>query len=887
MDAWLRSGGTVVTASERAARAIAAAFHRARQAEGLAAWPAPDLRDWQSFSRQEWQKRNDGARMVLNSLQEQSLWAGIVAREGGDATDLEGPRLRLAAMAMDAHLLICSYAPKFLDARARSAWQQDARAFSAWLAAFDELCRRCECVSTARLALELAKLLEHDRAERRELMLAGFDRILPAQRTLLEAWGNWSQAGAGAAAAETNFYVAADTREELAACAHWCRRELTSNPGARLLVVTQNEAEQRGEIERALLRYSEPEGRSGTGALLFEFSLGLPLAQTALGRGALLTLKWLSEAITETEIDWLLSTGQIAADENETRALTAYMRGLRRHSLQRTEWPLTDWMTRRGAEGLPDSWVRRLTEAKRLLEERMHRAQSPMDWAELAKRLLDSAGLPRGRPRGSEEHQVTQLLERVLDDCASLGFDGERVEWRDFVDALERAAAQALFAPESQDSPILIAGPAETAGLVVDGIWFLGASEEAWPAAGTTHPFLPLGVQREARMPHAAAQFDWEMAQAITARLMASARQVNFSYARQIEGVETRPSRVITRIVGVPHKLPEELQPASEGGAATEKWTDESTVPFPGGQVRGGAGVLTAQSQCPFKAFATARLGAQGWDAAEVGLTAAQRGKLLHAVLKLVWDVQEGGVGGHTELMAIADLRGFVEHRVLLAMTEELRHGEREVMPPRYLELERVRLTNLVTEWLEYERTRVAFTVVGTEVERDRQIEGLDLHVRMDRVDRLNLGKLLVIDYKSGDVDAKEWEMPRPNDLQLPLYAGFALDDGAECGGLVFAKIRAGEVEFAGRVEDAKGTLRPRTSGNSNLVKKPLTLEQLDEWKEYIEERAKDFIAGQAEVDPRDYPETCKDCVLKSMCRIEELQEQLGTSGIDAGGSDE
>jgi hypothetical protein len=41
IDAWLRDGGLVVTASDRAARALGAAFHRARRAEGLLAWPAP------------------------------------------------------------------------------------------------------------------------------------------------------------------------------------------------------------------------------------------------------------------------------------------------------------------------------------------------------------------------------------------------------------------------------------------------------------------------------------------------------------------------------------------------------------------------------------------------------------------------------------------------------------------------------------------------------------------------------------------------------------------------------------------------------------------------------------------------------------------------------
>ncbi|MGD0912591.1 MAG: PD-(D/E)XK nuclease family protein [Terracidiphilus sp.] len=872
IDAWLRGGGAVVTASERGARAIAESYHRARQAEGLTAWPAPDVKDWHSFVREAWEERNRDARMVLNPLQEQALWAGIVQERHSEAASFPGTLHRLAAMAMEAHRLICFYAQQFLNARVRGTWQQDAAAFSEWLAVFDELCRRRECVSGARLALELAEALTDDAAKRKELLLAGFDRILPAQAAVVRAWGPWREVGLGEPASETAFFEAADTREELAACALWSRGELTANPKARLLIVTQNEPGQRGEIERTLLRYAVPEGWSGTNAPLFEFSLGVPLAQTALGRGALLTLKWLSQTLTENEIDWLISTGQIAADKDETRLLTAFMRGLRRRNLQRTEWNLTDWMTQRGADSIPEAWMRRITQARRDLEKGTRQSRSSVVWAELANELLETAGWPGGRPLGSEEHQVTDRLRRVLDDCASLGFDGERMHWHGIIDSLERAAVQALYAPQSQYAPILIAGPAETAGIEVDGIWFLGASEDAWPAAGTTHPFLPIGLQREAKMPHAAAQFDWELAQTMTARLLASARQVNFSYARQSDAVEARPSRVITTIAGEPQKLREELKLTKAKEAATEEWIDESTVPFPGGKVRGGAGVLTAQSQCPFKAFATARLGAESWDAAEAGLTAAQRGKLLHAVLNLAWNVNDGGVGSHADLMAIADLRAFVEQRVQRAMAEELRNGECDVMPPRYLELEHVRLTNLVTDWLQYERTRVEFMVLGTEIKKERLIEGLDLHLRMDRVDRLQDGKLLVIDYKTGDVAPKMWELPRPDDVQLPLYAGFGLDENTECGGLVFAKIRAGELEFVGRVENVKSTLLPDVSARSGLAKNKLTEQDMAAWREYIEQMARDFVAGEAKVDPRDGEKTCEKCGLQTLCRIAEFE---------------
>jgi probable DNA repair protein len=885
-DAWLRSGGIVVAASERGARAVTAAYHRARRAEGLTAWAAPDVRDWHGFAQREWEKRSRDSRMVLNSLQEQVLWAGIVKEANGVAAGLEAPRQRLAAMAMEAHRLISSYAPQFLDAKTRSTWQQDAGEFSRWLTSFDQLCHKSECVSQARLPLDLSALLRKDATNRHELLLVGFDRILPAQLAFLRAWGSWREAKPDETAQDVTFFTAVDTREELAACALWCRRELEANPDANLLVVTQNEPGQRGEIERALLRYAGPKGRQGTQEPIFEFSLGVPLAQTSLGRGALLTLKRLHDQIAENEIDWLISTGQLAVTPDETRAIAAHMREIRRRNLQRPRWTLTDWITQHGTEALPGTWTRRVIEAKRQLEEHIRPAHSPMYWAELAQNLLETAGWPGGRPLGSEEFQVTSRFARVLDDCASLGFDGAVMHWPDFVGALERAAAQSLFSPESHDAPILVAGPAETAGLDFDGIWFLGASDDAWPASGATHPFLPIHVQREARMPHAAAQFDWELAQTMTTRLIASASEVNFSYARQCDEGEARPSRLIATLAAAPCELPQELHPVPSSEPATEQWTDNSRVPFPGGKTRGGSTVLTSQSQCPFKAFATSRLGAEGWDAAEAGLTGAQRGQLLHAVLKLVWDPGEGGINSHAQLVAIADLRGFVEPFVDAAMADLRQRCGWGWMPARYLELERIRLTTLVTEWLEYEKARAPFTVESTELRQVLHIEGIDLRVRIDRVDRLNDGKLLVIDYKSGNVNPNQWDLPRPDDVQLPLYAGFALGETGEVGGLVFAKIRAGERAFDGRVENAKGALLSTLHASSGLAKAKLTPELMDGWRRYIETMARDFVAGEAKVNPKDRDKTCENCGLYTLCRIAEfeaLEENDESDGEEAG----
>lgn len=884
LDQWLAKGGWVLAASDRAARALVAAFDGARQQEGLTAWPSPFIFEWKSFVRAEFLARCTDGRLLLNPLQEQALWAEI-AKDGRLATLLEGPRHRLAQLAMEAHELLSSYAPRFLSESVRSTWQLDAAAFSNWLAAFDRLCRKENLLSSGRLALELIPLLEADNTARPALLLIGFDRLLPVQRTLFDAWGQWEQFAPSVEppelAREAHFYAAPDTGSELAACAQWCAQRLAADPQARLMVIAQNTSRRRGQMERAFLHSL---GRGG----LFEFSLGIPLSQVALGRGAQMLLRWLSgQTLGEQELDWLFSSGQTAASAEESEALQASMRALRRHGLERPLWTLQAFLSQpRAAERLPAAWMNRIVEARESLGAFGRRPQSPLESAEeMVPQLLEIAGWPGHRPLSSAEFQAARSWQQAVESTASLGFDGRRIDFRNYLSALARALDETLFAPESRQAPILIAGPAESAGLTADAVWFLGADENSWPASGPLHPLLPAEVQREAKMPHASPQLDCDLAQVITLRLLASAPEVHFSFARQADDAEARPSRLAARAAGAPQPLPPAFVDPPRALPQTEAFEDFSRVPFPGGRAEGGSSVLTAQSQCPFKAFATARLDARGWSPAEAALTAAQRGQLMHAVLHSLWDGPPYGIRTLADLEKKQDLRPFVEDHVGRVFAAELPIGLRERLSPRYLELEEERLTRLLTEWLTYEVARIPFEVAGTEVDNTIKLGELTLRVRIDRIDRLSDSTLLVIDYKSGNVTPRSWELPRPDDVQLPLYAGFALDPGCavegEAGGLVFATLRAGKCAFAGHVGAAKTTLFPFLSGTSSLVKRPMTAEQLIDWREYIEKLAREFVDGKAEVDPREEPKTCEYCGLEALCRIQESRAAEGL--LDAG----
>ena len=876
VDAWLREGGIVVTSSERASRALTLAFHRARQSEGLRAWPSPNVVDWKTFIHNTWLeetgKNAAGGRLVLNSTQEQSVWAEIARKGSSPAAFLPAPLHRLASMAMQAHELICSYAPRLLRTSARAGWQNDPAEFSAWLSEFDATCRAQSLISPARLPLELIGIIENGPAasSRPPLLLAGFDRLTPTQQQFFSAWGECREIARGDSAKDIHFHSAADPSTELAACARWCRSILASDPNARILVLFQDVSKKRGEIERAF-RHAFP---AQVDTPPFEFSLGVPLASVPLARAAHLVLRWLSTPLAESELDWLFSTGRVAASEQETQSLQARMLFLRRRSLEQPQWAIEQFIAPSSTASLPATWITRIRQAQSRLRETNRRPQTPIEWAALIPRLLDDLAWPGEHALSSAEFQAESRLQQALDTAASLGFDGRRIAWHDFLGALGRTLGETLFAPESRNAPIQIAGPAESAGLSADAIWFLGANENQWPATGTTHPLLPPEVQRDAAMPHATPQLDWDLCARITERLIASAPDVHFSYASQLEGNASRPSRLVTQRTGPANPIPAAWLSPRANKAKTVRIQDWSQISFPLGTTLGGSSVLTAQSQCAFKAFATARLDAKQWDAAETGLTAAQRGKLLHAVLHTVWGGPPNGFRSHADLHGTlqSGLRPFVASHVHRAMQSAIKPGLRNRLPRRYVELEERRLIDLVSEWLMFESTRVPFAVEGTEVSTQAVVAGLKLSLRLDRIDRLIDDTVLVLDYKTGIVSPRSWELPRPEDIQLPLYAQFGLADKT-AGGLVFAEVRTGEPSFEGRVGNARATLLPNLKGNSGLARTPMTGEEMKGWREYIERMARDFLAGRAEVNPRDYPKTCENCGLQALCRI---QENLG-----------
>ena len=164
-------------------------------------------------------------------------------------------------------------------------------------------------------------------------------------------------------------------------------------------------------------------------------------------------------------------------------------------------------------------------------------------------------------------------------------------------------------------------------------------------------------------------------------------------------------------------------------------------------------------------------------------------------------------------------------------------------------------------DWLSIERTRKQpFTVEIAEQERTFEIAGLKLRLRMDRVDRVKNGKLVLIDYKSGEPKRPQLEGDRPEEPQLLVYAA-AL--GRDVEGVFFGQLKPRNLRVLGFSREG------HFADKAAEVRRDWDL-FMAESREKIERIAREFVKGHARVAP--LKTACNFCGLKPLCRIQELR---------------
>jgi probable DNA repair protein len=895
----IQAGDVLVCVNRRLARSLSGQYASFRQARGDRAWESPDILPYGAWlarwcadlAEDLWHKQSGGLPgLLLDEFQEQLIWEKIISESGAGAGLLD---TRATARRVQEAWALCRQW-KVVPGEGQHWQAPDPAVFATWAQGFEHLCKDAGFMDRAGLADCLAKAADDGRfVNVSGLILAGFDEIAPADRDLFEALFRRGIRVAALAAAQKRPDAChagfEDDAAEMRAAAIWARNRVESDPDARIGVVCMNLAEERSRVLRVFEQVFYPSVPGFADPVehpVFNISAPPMLVQYPAAAAACAILELARKQKADVAA-WsrLLQSPFLAGSQNEYHFRAVVDAALREQGDFVVSVPRVASLARSlagsGAPPVLSDLLQGLQQQARDLAEN----NAPEQWAKIFVQILDAAGWPGQRSLTSAEYQSVAAFRQALERFAklypaagSLSFARAR---QIFVSMLH----QIPFAPEQPEVPVQILGLLEAAGQEFEYLWIMGMHHEAWPPLARPNAFIPSAVSRSLGLPHCSPERELVRARQMTARLLGGADRVVCSWGQRDGDSPRLPSPLIAHL---PEAGQQEFESENKfgtwisraGPAELEKFWDISGAPVPAGaEVSGGTGIFRFQAVCPFQAYGRYRLGARGLEMPAPGLNARDRGNLVHYALERLWrriadsqalvDMDEAG------------LAVYIQEAVTGAVDKMAAHMP-ETFTPGFCRVETDRLAGLLAEWINQEKNRTRFFVDALESRIHVSVGDMSIRTFADRIDRLEDGRQIIIDYKTGSPSANDWFTDRIAEPQLPLYS---LAIGSEkLAGVLFARVKKAKCAYLGIVasEGLVDGIGCVADDNKLAPDAGSMAEVLSGWEQGLSELAKEIASGHAPVSPQSVNKTCRYCDLQGLCRILEAgrENQAGAEGV-------
>ena len=462
-------------------------------------------------------------------------------------------------------------------------------------------------------------------------------------------------------------------------------------------------------------------------------------------------------------------------------------------------------------------------------------------WAQFFSNFLEDMGWPDARSLNSIEYQQRQQWNSLLDQYCGLDNLAIEVGLATALKHLQLLAQESVFHPKTADAPLQILGLLEGSGLHFDQLWIVGMHSKSFPASVAINPLLPADFQRQQAMPHSLPERELKIAQELLSGYKNHSKKLILSYPVLKGEEQLDPSPLIRDLadskISELLKEPEPHPPWLSQPQQCQLVEDKAPKYNPAIEnIRGGSKLLQNQAVCPFNAFAIHRLKAEPLEEPVQGLSPLDRGSLIHEILYRLWTQWQSST--FLNSLSTEQVSEQLESTIADTLTEWApKHSV--LQGNRFRALEQQRLHSLLSEWIEEERLRQPFEVQNLESDASIRFGDLNISLRLDRVDQVG-DKLLIIDYKTGQVKPSKWDGPRPIEPQLPLYL---LASKPQANGCAFAQLRAGDIKLIGNSDSEL------LNGEKPADNWPA---QIDEWQSALANLAAEFTEGYASVEVYD-----------------------------------
>lgn len=838
---WLHAGiddeTEIVTATNRLARELRARYDGDRVAEGHFAWRTPHILPWSSWLRVLLERSSQPALLPLRLEPAASavLWERILRVQAGERLLNSAGLVRQMQHTWQRLQDWCVPTGDLLP----FAESEDQRLFALAAVAYESELMRQGWIDNAQLPACAMRLVasRHIPVPRR-VQYAGFDRLSPAGQglfaTMQDAGCNVQAAPPADHGGQPELVTASDPDAELRTAGAWARAQLESNGSARIAIVYPS-------LERDALRTSRlvregfAPGWQYDDALRnsVNVSYGRRLSEYPSVAIALLWLKWVHRELDSREVSILLRSPRTPHPVSDAHA--RFETRLRR--LPDRFWSASDLAAAlSGGEGSTAGsyWFGCLQHVVELQASSKGRS-SPAAWTDQVDAFLQRLGWPGRRPPDSAEFQLQNRWRELLNELSHLEAVRPLLSFAEALTRLSILASESIYQPELADGVLQLLGPLEGAGLEFDHVWVANLESMQWPPASSPLPLVSRRLQRRTGMPDALPCDTLDYARRILERLTGSAESVVLSWPATDGDAELLPSPLLDRYrEQTPARF---IDPGWFAAQLCDRDSLQRVSPDPappvlrGEKISGGAYTLQRQFDEPFAAFAYGRLGIKDLPIWETGLAPALRGRILHKTLAGLLSGTPNSVS--MSAWSAAELEQRIDRAVDTALREHGRHAD--AVFRRLLVLERARLNDLLRHFIAEELARPAFSV--TEVEFSLQLErhGVVLDLRVDRIDRLDDGRYLVLDYKTGAVKNLLDKDGEPVEWQLVVYA-IALQRAV--GGLVLVNIDSRTITYKGT-----GSSVPwNPMGDEHWV------ERFNLWQQRVDQELARFAAGDVRV---------------------------------------
>jgi len=852
----------ILTPTPRLARAQRHTLATQAASSGQSSWATPQVLafgQWITQLIQEAYVAGAIEPIPISGPQAHALWRSVIDHQ----IFIGEPRV--AEMAQASWRLIHEFLLPSPSRWSETGLSVDQRQFKAWAGAYQALCKRRGVSDEWPLAAQLPGLIRERAVPLPErIELVGFELPMPPlQRALLEAAGAIGVAvdapappEAGALVPEIQAFP--DAVDELRAAATWSRSQIETDPDRRLAVVVPRLQEHLTDVERVFRQAFDPAAAALAPAATpaWHCSLGPTLSSWSLVADALACLQLDPTRIDQTQAEVFWQSPYLGDADKEALA---------RARARQLLWRKQPWWTSAGQLGKYGARAGASTLSTNLRQwqtvYRGHRGHAlPSQWIERFQIELKALGFGYGRSLDSREFQTLQRFHDLLEDFSTL--DGVHDAPMPRGEALKRLCEMAgdiKFRDRNPGAAVEILGVEEALGSRFDAAWVVGLDDQSWPGNSRRDPFIPHYLQEP--LPSASPAACLARARAELQALAWIAPERVGSFARGSEDVALQPTHLLGSIPVVEPPSPEETKTAPL--ETVDAGVHGPALDAP--ELKGGTRVLQDQADCPFRAFARHRLGAETPTPPNPGLDALTRGTLIHRVLERFWT----DLPDQAALRALSedDRRRRIADGIDASLTELLQRNPL-LMTPAERALEADCLARTVERWMQIELDRAPFAVVALEQQVALEFAGLRLTGKIDRIDRVGDDEL-ILDYKTGKTASADWfPDPRVKELQLPAYVTPRHPAPA---GLAFARLRADQMGFDGLACEDLGVPGMKVLGQIKGQSKFKGYEDWEQlradWHLALEGLAEGVLSGHAPVAPRD-EHACKRCDLEALCRI-------------------